>query len=131
MTFVATKCKDLFFGIGKLLAKISAFLEWLDWELIKQALHDFFKPIFDTLFSWLWAAKGYIETMSLYDHPYLVALGSIIIVIICYFALCYLGFMTRVCTLCFAIAHRVLPVDWVATLETLRGAAGAALPEEE
>ena len=66
--------------VGYAAAKISSFYTYIDLKDLMDTFHDLFKPMIDFVTSPLWAAKGYIAEMNLYDHPYLVTLGSATIV---------------------------------------------------
>lgn len=70
---------------GTLIAKISSFLTFFDFDDMLKAAEQLWKPIWETLTSWVYFFTGYISEMKLYDHPYLVTAGSIIIISILWY----------------------------------------------
>ena len=80
LTRLAHWCTSLFEWCGRGLAHLSSFYEYiyeyLRLEEIGKTLYALLVPLWRTLTSPFWMVKGYVETMNLYDHPYLISLGS-------------------------------------------------------
>ena len=72
----ATFCENLWEKIGKFLVWISSFYTVVDlkdwWITCDQVLG----PTIRFIMSWTVAITTYVSEMKLYDHPYLISLGS-------------------------------------------------------
>ena len=77
LTYVADFSYDLFYGIGSIAAKLSSFLTLLNFNEVIETGHDIIKPVINMVISPYHMITGYINTSLLYDHPYMVAAGSL------------------------------------------------------
>ncbi len=85
-TFVSTKAKLFWETCGIWAAWLSSFLTVFDFTDMVKAAKQLVIPVWDTVTSWIYFPIGYVSEMNLYDHPYVVVLGSIMAVS----AICYL-----------------------------------------
>ncbi len=66
-------------NLGYLFAKISALFTWIKLEKVFQALSDLLEPLVEIILSPVYFIKGYVDTANLYDHPYMVGIGSFVL----------------------------------------------------
>src|SRR5438445_2016539 len=95
LTYLANGCYDVCYGMGTYAAKLSSFLTWLDFNEIIATGHDLVKPIINIFVSPYYFLTVYINTSLLYEHPYLVAMGSITVLLLLLF-IYYTWFMSDV-----------------------------------
>ena len=87
LTSMATYAVRFWEACGKIVAWVSSFLTLFDFDDLLKAAEQLWKPIWDTLTSWTYFFIGYVSEMNLYDHSYLITMGSIMIVsLLCYIA---------------------------------------------
>ena len=79
MTKLTNKSRSMFSTIGTKLAVLSSFYTCIDAPEILQTVSDLVSPTLKFLFSPLYTISGYFSAAKLYDHPKLVALGSLTI----------------------------------------------------
>ena len=87
LNFIATKFSEFFEAFGRLIAWISSFLTIFDIDDMYTAAAQLLNPIVSIFTSWFYFFVGYVSEMNLYDYPYLVTFGSIIIIIAIFYAL--------------------------------------------
>lgn len=80
LDFITAKVKYVCFHIGKFIAYISSFYEYLALGEIFDALCELTNSTWNLLTSGFQIIRGYISVSHLYEHPYLVTCGSITIV---------------------------------------------------
>jgi hypothetical protein len=66
--------------LGETFAWLSSYLDWFDMTKLLQTIRDLFLPVWNIMTSPIWFLWGYINTADLYNHPYLVVLGSVILI---------------------------------------------------
>ena len=71
---------DTFEYIGEIFAKLSSFYTYINIDSLKKTLEDLIKPIFTSMMSPFYIVKGYALEIDLYEHPYIVFLGSVTLV---------------------------------------------------
>ncbi len=76
---LARTLEDLWEFVGYLGAKVSAIFTWIRLEKLFQAFDNLLHPTMRSIFSWAMFYKGYVETVNLYDHPYKVLFGSVVL----------------------------------------------------
>ena len=62
--------------LGKVCVKISAFYSWIDPSDLLATGYELFVSVSKFFFSWTYFITSYVSGMKLYDHPYLISLGS-------------------------------------------------------
>lgn len=68
--------------VGKSIAKISSFYNFLRIYELMTTIYDLVTPILKTIFSPIWMLKGYIDQSGAYDHRWLVGLGTVTILVL-------------------------------------------------
>lgn len=81
LNFIAELSKTLWTNIGHYAAVLSSFYEYLHIADLANTLYGLFKPVWDFFTSPFWAVVEYCKTIITYDHPYLIVLGSITIIL--------------------------------------------------
>lgn len=80
---VANYCADAskrgFSWVGNKLAQVSSFLTVIDMGEVSDAIKDVMGPTCHTVVSPLYTIKGYFDGVNVYDHPWIVVTGSLII----------------------------------------------------
>lgn len=76
-------CEEL----GNMAARLSSFLTIFDFSDMLKALNRLWTPCWQMITSGAYFFKGYVSEMNLYEHPYLVTLGSIILVFLVFYSL--------------------------------------------
>ena len=82
--------------LGCFVAWVSSFLTVFDFTDMLEAGRRLVTPIVSTITSGFYFFKGYIQEMNLYNHPYLVTLGSGILLAGLFYILQKYGFFTGV-----------------------------------
>lgn len=82
LTTVSGWCRDVWEWIGWLAAKISSYLTWIRLEKLMQALRNLLLPVAEICLSPFYIIKGYTDTMKLYEHPWKISLGSILLLLL-------------------------------------------------
>ena len=76
ISWLATKFQTFYTRVGKIVAWVSSFYTMIDLKELWVTYDNLAKPTVDLLTSGLWTFKSYYDEMKLYDHPYLITLGS-------------------------------------------------------
>jgi hypothetical protein len=79
LTKVSGWLETFFRGCGWLIAKLSCYLTWLNFEEVFQTCGDLMKPLANLVGSPAAAIDGYLQTVLTYDPPVLVLCGSLIL----------------------------------------------------
>lgn len=82
LTTVATLSTDAFTWIGRIIAKISSFYTYIDFDEILETLMSLIQPVIDICKSPFYTIKGYVEELANYKLPFFVVLGSITIILL-------------------------------------------------
>ena len=77
---IAGMCQDIWEFVGYVCAKLSSFFTWVKFKRVLTVLHNMFEPLIKIFTSIFYFFKGYVDTAKLYEHPYLVGLGSIVLI---------------------------------------------------
>jgi len=80
LNWVARVAQSCFRNLGKFFAILSSFYELINFHELKQTLEDLCNPIIELVRSPFYIIVGYVKQMSVYDHPYLIIIGSVTIV---------------------------------------------------
>lgn len=80
--FVADQVVSGFYTLGRGVAYLSSFYTYLNFNEFIETAHDIVKPCFDLVTSPYHFLRGYLDTSLLYQHPYLVFMGTITILIV-------------------------------------------------
>lgn len=76
---------DVFEWCGIQWAWVSSFYTHINLEDLGMTLHELASPSIKLVTSPLFAVKGYLETIDLYDHPYVIVAGSVTLVaVVCW-----------------------------------------------
>lgn len=67
--------------IGKAFAYLSSYLEIINIYDLITAFVDLIRPIISIIKSPYYFVKGYMSVAFLYDHPYMITTGSIILIL--------------------------------------------------
>ena len=78
---------------GHFVAWLSSFLTFFDFDDMLKAAENLWKPTWETLTSFVYFYAGYVSEMKLYDHPYLVTAGTIILVSLITYLSYYFGLL--------------------------------------
>jgi len=81
LNFIAELSKTLWTNIGYYAAVLSSFYERLHLGDIASTLCALLKPIWNNITSPGWAIVEYCKTLVTYDHPYLIVLGTLTILL--------------------------------------------------
>lgn len=81
---IADKAIAFWEWLGHIVAWVSSFLHWFNFEDALLTASNLFEPLVTLFWSWIYFIKGYTEQMDVYEHPYMVIFGSIMIVIASY-----------------------------------------------
>lgn len=81
LSMIAALFMKFFELIGRLIAKISSFYTLFDFKQLIETLHDLIKPLIQLMISPYYTIKGYVVTMKIYNHSYLVPIGSLTLVV--------------------------------------------------
>lgn len=79
---VATFAEKAWAKIGRFCAWISSFYTYIDLKDLWLTCDQLVGPVVRFFFSWTKAITAYVSEMKLYDHPYLISLGTSTIVAI-------------------------------------------------
>ena len=79
---------NCWYKIGGFAAYMSSFYTCINFKEVVEAAHDLVKPIFDIATSPYYFVKGYVNVSTLYEHPYLVVLGSVTILAVMMMLMC-------------------------------------------
>ncbi len=79
---IACILQDIFYGIGKWIAYISSFYEYLGFRDMIKALQELFKPCIEIILSVFHLFKGYLETALTYDYTYSIIFGTITLLLV-------------------------------------------------
>lgn len=83
LTWAAEKAVLGFTTLGVWIARLSSFYTYLHVHEVFHTLGALIKPVWRLTTSPFWIIKGYVERISMndvYEHPYLVVLGTLTIV---------------------------------------------------
>ena len=86
-------CQWFFQKVGTSAAWVSSFLTMIDFEDVVKTFKRLLMPLWDICTSFLYLVEGYVMTMNVYDHPYLVTLGSLVLVTVILCALYYFNLL--------------------------------------
>jgi hypothetical protein len=89
VTYVASILSTMFSWLGTMLAKISSFLTLLDFKEFIETFSDIYYSLVTLIDSPFHFIKGYFETAGIYDHPYLIIVGTITLTCFTSYALYY------------------------------------------
>ncbi len=73
--------------LGGFFAWISSYLAWFNLDDAFKTFFALVEPIWECFASVWYFFKGYYEYMNIYEHPYMIIFGSIVLII----AVCYYG----------------------------------------
>lgn len=86
LNMVASYCESVWVTVGYYIAKISSFYTYVNFTELFDSFLDIFRPSVEIVTSPFYAIKGYVTEMNVYNHPYLIAFGSLTL----FFAATYL-----------------------------------------
>lgn len=76
----AVHCKIWAMAAGRVLARLSAFLDWLRLNELLLTVLVLVWSVLRLVTSFWWVLDGYLETSKVYQHPEIVLLGSVALV---------------------------------------------------
>ena len=79
ITNLVVRSRTIFEWLGNRLAWVSSFLDWLDLKDMIKAFKNLCEPMIDLCITPLYTVKGYIDQLNIYDHPYMVFVGTLIL----------------------------------------------------
>lgn len=80
INYVATQMRRVFRAIGRAIAILSAFVEWLRLDELARTLCDLVEAVWGVLTSWFEVVRGYVSAIVEYEwNPLYVNIGSILI----------------------------------------------------
>jgi len=82
LNIISTECMRFFKYLGEWAAYLSSYLTFIKLGDILKAFSDVMNPMLKLIFSPFQFIYGYVSFASLYEHPILVTIGSILIVFI-------------------------------------------------
>lgn len=80
LNYISDVAERFFTFIGFIWAKLSSFLSWLDFEELFKSLQDLCIPLIALFLSPLRIVYGYITVSQQYENPFLIVIGSVIII---------------------------------------------------
>lgn len=93
LAYTAKWCKETFLYLGRVVAKLSSFYDYLYLEKLGETIHGIAKPIIDIFTSPFWTIVGYLEYATEYGRPALIFAGSATLIMFLVWGICrLLGF---------------------------------------
>ena len=80
LDLVTEQLVRFFSWVGRIAVWISSFYTYINIKDLYATFAELYKSVADFVFSWKAFFESYISDMKLYDHPYLITLGSITLV---------------------------------------------------
>jgi hypothetical protein len=77
--YIAEEASTFFWNVGKLIAGICSFYEYLELHELGQTISDLAFSLIKLVTSFFSLPLGYIYTACSYDHPYMITLGLLTI----------------------------------------------------